>query len=40
MAEAMPPAHRLLVLLADGIGLRFGELAELRRSDLDLKTES
>ena len=37
MAEAMPPAHRLLVLLADGIGLRFGELAELRRSDLDLK---
>lgn len=37
IAAAMPPAHRLLVLLADGIGLRFGELAELRRSDLDLK---
>lgn len=37
MAAAMPPAHRLLVLLADGIGLRFGELAELRRSDIDLK---
>ena len=32
----MPGHHRLLVLLAAWCGLRFGELTELRRSDLDL----
>lgn len=33
----MPERHRLMVLLADGCALRFGELAELRRSDVDVK---
>ena len=33
----MPERHRLMVLLAAWCGLRFGELTELRRSDLDLK---
>ena len=33
----MPERHRLLVLLAAWCGLRFGELVELRRSDIDLK---
>ncbi|MFD1826783.1 MULTISPECIES: tyrosine-type recombinase/integrase [Mumia] len=33
----MPERHRLMVLLADGCALRFGELAELRRHDVDTK---
>ena len=33
----MPERHRPLVLLAAWCGLRFGELVELRRSDIDLK---
>lgn len=37
MVVAMPERHRAMVLLADGCALRFGELAELRRSDVDLK---
>ncbi len=37
IVAAMPERHRLLVLLADGCGLRFGELAELRRPDVDTK---
>lgn len=36
IVQAMPERHRLLVLLADGTGLRFGELAELRRKDVKL----
>jgi integrase len=36
IVAAMPEQHRLMVLLADGCALRFGELAELRRSDVDL----
>ena len=32
----MPPRYRLMVLLAAWCGLRFGELAELRRADIDL----
>jgi integrase len=36
IVSAMPDRHRLMVLLADGCALRFGELAELRRSDVDL----
>lgn len=36
LAATVPERHRLLVLLADGTGLRFGELAELRRSDVKL----
>ncbi len=34
---AMPPRYRLMVLLAAWCALRFGELTELRRSDIDLK---
>ena len=33
----MPERYRLMVLLASWCGLRFGELAELRRSDVDAK---
>ena len=36
IAEAMPPRLQLMVLLAAWCGLRFGELAELRRADVDL----
>lgn len=37
LLEVLPKRHHLFVLLADGCGLRFGELAELRRSDIDVK---
>lgn len=37
IAAAMPPRYRPMVLLASWCGLRFGELAELRRGDIDLK---
>lgn len=36
IVAAIAERHRLMVLLADGCALRFGELAELRRSDVDL----
>jgi len=36
LAEAMPPKHRALTLLAGLCALRFGETAALRRSDVDL----
>jgi integrase len=36
IAEGMRPAYRAMVLLAAWCGLRFGELAELRRADIDL----
>jgi integrase len=36
LTAAMPEHYRLMVLLAAWCGLRFGELAELRRADLDL----
>lgn len=36
LADAMPPRHRLLVLLAAWCGLRFGELTALRRGDINL----
>ena len=36
IAAAMPDRLRLMVLLAAWCGLRFGELAELRRADIDL----
>ncbi len=36
LADAMPPEHRAAVLLAAWCGLRFGELAALRRHDLEL----
>ncbi|WP_406376801.1 tyrosine-type recombinase/integrase [Streptomyces sp. NBC_00647] len=35
MADSMAPRDRLLVLLAAFTGLRFGELASLRRRDVD-----
>lgn len=37
LTEAMPEGRRLMVLLAAWCALRFGELAELRRSDVDVK---
>ena len=37
LVSNMPERHRLLVLLAAWCGLRFGELTELRRSDIDMK---
>jgi integrase len=37
LAAAMPEQHRLAVLLAAWCALRFGEVTELRRSDIDLK---
>ena len=36
IVDNMPPRYRLMVLLASWCGLRFGELAELRRSDIDV----
>lgn len=40
MAEAMPTRYRPMVLLAAWCGLRFGELAELRRGDVDLEART
>jgi integrase len=37
ITEAMPPRYRLLVQLAAWCSLRFGELTELRRGDIDTK---
>src|SRR5215210_653618 len=37
MVEAMPTRYRPMVLLAAWCGLRFGELAELRRGDVDVE---
>ena len=37
IVTAMPPRYRLMVLLAAWCQLRFGELTELRRADVDLK---
>jgi integrase len=37
LAAATPPRYRLMVLLAAWCALRFGELTELRRSDVDVK---
>ena len=36
LVDAMPARYRLMVLLAAWCALRFGELAELRRSDIDV----
>lgn len=36
LVRAMPARYRLMVLLAAWCALRFGELAELRRSDIDV----
>lgn len=37
LVNAMPARYRLLVLLAAWCALRFGELAEMRRSDVEVK---
>jgi len=37
LVDAMPERYRVMTLLAAWCGLRFGELTELRRSDIDLK---
>ena len=37
LVAAMPPRYRLMVLMAAWCALRFGELAELRRGDVDVK---
>lgn len=37
LVEAMPERYRALMLVAYWCGLRFGELTELRRSDIDTK---
>lgn len=37
MVAALPERHQLMVLLADACALRFGELAELRRFDVDTR---
>lgn len=37
LVKAIPDRYRLMVLLAAWCALRFGELAELRRSDVDVK---
>lgn len=39
LTAAMPSRYRLLVLLASWCALRFGELAELRRADIDLRNK-
>jgi integrase len=36
LVQAMPPRYQAMVLLAAWCALRFGELTELRRSDVDL----
>jgi integrase len=37
LVDAMPPKYRAMTLLASWCALRFGELAELRRGDIDLR---
>jgi integrase len=39
LTQAMPDRLRLMVLLAAWCALRFGELAELRRADIDVKRD-
>lgn len=40
LADLMPPRHKAAVLIAAWCGLRFGELAALRRSDIELTETS
>jgi integrase len=35
--DSMPEPYRLMILLASWCAVRFGELTELRRGDLDLR---
>jgi integrase len=38
IVEALPERYKLMALLAAWCAMRFGELAELRRGDIDLRT--
>lgn len=38
IVEALPDRYKLMALLAAWCALRFGELTELRRGDIDLRT--
>jgi integrase len=38
IVDELPPRYKLMALLAAWCAMRFGELAELRRSDIDLDT--
>lgn len=38
LVQTMPERHRMMTLLASWCALRFGELAELRRRDVDTRT--
>jgi len=38
IVEELPPRYKLMALLAAWCAMRFGELAELRRGDMDLRT--
>lgn len=40
ITAAMPEKYRLMVMLSSWCGLRFGEVTELRRRDLDLENET
>lgn len=40
IVSAMPDQYRLMTLLASWCALRFGELAELRRADVDVKHQT
>ena len=37
LVDTMPERYKLMTLLAAWCGLRFGELTELRRRDIDVK---
>lgn len=39
LADAMPPQRRFAVLFAAGTGVRFGEMAALRRSDIEIERD-
>jgi integrase len=39
ITREMPERHRPMILLASWLALRFGEIAELRRMDIDLRDE-
>ena len=40
LTAAMPDQYQLMILLASWCAMRFGELTELRRKDIDLTTET
>ena len=40
LVQNLPDKYRLMALLAAWCAMRFGELAELRRGDIDLNTSA